>query len=105
MSEYVDGVLPRHAMRAPSAKSKHAEHSADPAARFADQMATFDRMRAVNIEFRAAARPAPVNATRESRRAVAPPRSDAARAFAPGGEIVEASYPRGEIDLRRLTRK
>ena len=72
--------------------------------RFAEQMATFDRMRQTEAEFRAAARPAPVNATRESRRAVAP-RSDAARAFAPGGSERELPYPRGVIDLRRLTQR
>jgi hypothetical protein len=66
---------------------------------FAMQMAVFDRMREIN----AAARPAPVNATRESRR-VAAPRGDAARAFAPGGLERQLPYPRGVIDLRRLTR-
>lgn len=70
---------------------------------FRQQMDTFDRMRQIEAEFRAAARPAPVNATRESRRVVAP-RSDAARAFAPGGSERQLPYPRGVIDLRRLTR-
>lgn len=60
---------------------------------FAMQMGVFERMRQTEAEFRAAARSAeapkmPVNATREhaALRAAAPP-----------------SYPRGVIDLRRLT--
>jgi DNA-nicking Smr family endonuclease len=78
---------------------------------FAMQMDVFARMRKIEEEFRAAARSAvkpemPVNATREhaAPRAPALPRSDAARAFAPGGHSRQLPYPRGEIDLRRLTK-
>lgn len=51
-SNFVDGVAPRDAMYAPSAIPKLVPHVADPADRFADQMRTFDRMRATERAFR-----------------------------------------------------
>lgn len=47
--DYVDGVRPHDALNAPSAVPRDVPHQADPANRFADQMACFDRMRETNL--------------------------------------------------------
>lgn len=46
---------------------------------FAMQMDVFERMRQTEAEFRAAAKPAPVKATRESSQAAAPLRGELSR--------------------------
>lgn len=54
MSDYdfVDGVSPRAALTAPSAISLYVSHTTISLDHFANQMATFDRMRETNAEFR-----------------------------------------------------
>lgn len=49
--DYVDGVRPHDALNAPSAVPRNVPHKADPADRFADQMACFDRMRETNLAY------------------------------------------------------